>query len=734
MALKVEDFVTRLPLTALLLPTHPFWQKTYTSQGLFEHHGLIETSQPMTTPRMSTASTFLPPSSLETNMATPQSTIPSANNRWSAHSASFEQLLEDKWRQRERTRSVSDGIVSFSSKTSSDNTSDSSNESSPRKMGFIQTRIERRKTIRMEKKIEDESMGSVEALRNKFLDYVKSYGVKHGHESIDIDFEVKLLFMDYVYDGITRKPSKNLKDIPTTMLAIETFCHNIICCFDYSFSNWHSTQEQYPYLKYMVREVVPKQPRWFSHSRLCKFLIDRFDNTLTKEYPPLKSDEVPNNNYQQYSATILHTPLSVENNHLTPKVDNQVGLIDEIHMLCDMFYYQLEDFFVLFQVKYQDYVHRWVKEGLGRDALPLNVIEVYKRKLEYNELMQTQFQIDARDFVSTNVIDKDWKFLRYLCKEYSPDWFVSFKNVENAIQWTTKNDYSTDILKLRIAKIISYYDAPIIDVVKSFCHDKHMAYAFEGIEYHDYHPINFSNSLQKYPSTLVSATFSMGSVFSKRKVELVLSSKSTFVGTEMTEHMLLYKSCEIPGLDTRKKKNTVRARFLGLRLISKIDSNRTRCVELRCSNLGGIINTDLILNNSKVKKEIVKTIHNGLVKAVEECRKEGFPIPKDDHLYRIWEEYCKHYCGINLTELLATQFESHNLFGNDFLLNSQHSSTAFNSTPIQHDSPEKQDTEIFSSFDSQDQKSLNLVSIPNNTQLGAQQQVSSVSSVWSLNK
>lgn len=34
---------------------------------------------------------------------------------------------------------------------------------------------------------------------------------------MDIEFEVQLLFLDYVFDGVSRKIYKHLKDIPSVM-------------------------------------------------------------------------------------------------------------------------------------------------------------------------------------------------------------------------------------------------------------------------------------------------------------------------------------------------------------------------------------------------------------------------------------------------------------------------------------------------------------------------------------
>ncbi|EFC37898.1 predicted protein [Naegleria gruberi] len=548
--------------------------------------------------------------------------------------------------------------------------------------------------------------GSVDALRNRFLDFVKSCGSQSKHlknPQLDEEFEVKLLFMDYFYDGSTRKPSKLLKDVPTVLTLLDVYCHHLVFHFD----DWHSlpeSEDEYPYFKHIVETVIPDKEKfkWMNHSRFEQFLIEKYQDAISKDYPPLRSDEILLNQQEtkekesSFSTTTEQTNNSLDNLHARPTISllpensyqeteelrrdsvasddsstsdsnvvitenssnpipkptHRVGVLEEIHMLCDMFFYELEDLFVLYQEKNQNYVHKWVQLGLKNGSIPTYVIEVYRKKLEYNESTQSQFTVDASDFVSQHVIDKDWKFLRYMCKEYSPDWYCSYKDIGNVVQWTTKRDYTTDNLKLRNSKIVGYINLPMEDVVKSFSFDHHFSYAFENIEFHNYHPINASNSLHKYPSATVSGTFNLSSVFSKRSIEQVISCRSVFVGNELTEHMILFKSCDLsPNESSNSKKGKVK--FMGLRLVSKIDNNRTRYCELRSGNLGGVLNSSLIINNPIINKKVVKGVHGGLINVLKLLKNNGFPFPdeKENHVARVWIDYCKQYCNVDVKSL-----------------------------------------------------------------------------------
>ncbi|KAG2386338.1 hypothetical protein C9374_002784 [Naegleria lovaniensis] len=717
---KVGDYKTRLPLTALLLPVParyysvilPSSTTTATTTNSCSPVTAAtgwnnpESSSPRSvngaeysSPRLSSYEQRSPV--LTNFLQQDRSASTSHSFRWSlnltnptlgCYSISEHRLhLEAKWRQSNRISRISDSLASNGylsntittnsvSNSSSDSSSSSLNENdkigslmsgndipSPLKGHSSLGALSNRNVVELNFEKEESTFGSVETLRNRYLDFVKMQGKENKRrpaQDLDIDFEVKLMFLDYMYDGPLRKPSKNLKDVPTLMNALETYCHNIV----FNFDGWHASSEKsdepYPYLKYTVEKIIPKRYSWFCHDRFSTFLKNRYENNLTNSYPPLRSDEI---HLKDSSETTTNTmsPRSLSNSreqqttaYPEPK-QMIVGLLDEIHMLCDMFFYDLEDLFVLFQEKYQNYVHHWVEIGLKNDHLPLHVIEVYRKKLEYNETMQSQLTIDSRDFLSTNIIDKDWKFLRYLSKEYSPDWYISYQEKRgNVIQWSTKQDYSTDKQQLRTAKVIDYYDLPIQDVVKTFCCDNHFSNVIEDVKYYDYNPINFSNSHQKYPSTTVSGVFNLKQLFSKRPIEMVLSSKTTFVGNELTEHMLMYRSCEIPALDAQRKKKN-KPKYMGLRFITKVDTNRTRCVELRCGNIGGMANANLIINNPLVNKKVAKSICTNMRRHLAQAQQEGFPFPSlENNLARVWMDYCKQYCNIDVKELFGTSSNS----------------------------------------------------------------------------
>ncbi|KAG2387184.1 hypothetical protein C9374_001516 [Naegleria lovaniensis] len=529
---------------------------------------------------------------------------------------------------------------------------------------------------------QSEIFGSVEALRSKYLDYIKMCGMQTENSQdqqlrmdMDMEFEVKLLFLDYVYDGVSRKIHKHFKDIPSIMNMLETYCHHLV----YTFDGWHFQQDDfpstnhdmnpppnYPYLKYMVEHVLFKQ-KWFSHQRFSKFLQVCFENSLSNQFPSLRNHEMSTEDSLNTTNTCSSSPMlsnsSIHSPMMTllptkpPNISNAepIGILDEIQMLCEMFYYELEDYFVLFQQKYQSYVDEWIEIGLKKNLIPSHVIEAFRDKLQFDETMQSQFSVNAQDFVSPYVIDRDFKFLKYLAKEYSADWNCSYKEIPNRLfHWSTKKDYSSDpSLKLRNCKLVGYLDESIENVVKSFCHDDHMSFTLNDMEFHDYSPIHPTKSTQKYPYATVSGHFNTNSILTKRRVEVVVSCTSTFVGQELVEHLFLYKSCQIPSLENKVSKNDIRTRFMGLRLISKIDENTTRYVEMRVGNLGGILNSNLVMNSSVVNKKMVQVLSSGLKNFIERKKEQGFPFPnpEKENIARVWMEYCQQYCGLNVEEM-----------------------------------------------------------------------------------
>ena len=687
---NIDNYTTRLPLTALLLPVTHLPLQTYINAAT-----ATTNNQTNTQPNLGHRDSIFSTDQLTWKQRQKQraSQSYSVGSTSSASNDKEEILLSPRFYQhhhslgafaendnspsaKERTYSLVNGLGLTQQQQAQLNGMPSEQPlTSPR--GSLEKKRKSGKVSRGSQGSDENSLtrdehayGSVEALRNRFLDFVKACGekAKEKKERLDDDLEMKITFMDYMYDGITRKPSKLLKDIPTVMAFLETFCHNVIFMFDSDNMVPQYQAERYPYLRFMVETVVPNpgQFKWFTHARMAKFLKDRYDNSVSQDYPPLRTDEI----HMQPSAEVslvdniqgifsvdastnslneeLHTASSstsglVNKNHT-------IGLLEEIHMVCDMFFYELEDYFVLYQEQAQKFVHRWVEIGLRNNNLPSHVIEVYKRKLEYNESMQ-ECSVNSEDLIPRNVIDKDWKFLRYLAKEYSPDWSTNYKDIGTVVQWKTDVDITSDKLKLRTSKIIGYFNESIENVVKTFSYDSHFKYAFEDIEFNGYNAINASHSLHKYPSATVSAVFNFGALFSKRKIDQVISCKSTFTGEELTEHMIFYKSCEPPsGVEPNKKE--LRFKFMGLRLLSKLDTQRTRYVEFRSGNLGGVLNSSFIQSNPIVVKKLVKKIHNGFKQALKESEENGFEMPSydDNYMCKIWTDYCLQYCGIDVRE------------------------------------------------------------------------------------
>ncbi|EFC41297.1 hypothetical protein NAEGRDRAFT_80711 [Naegleria gruberi] len=483
-----------------------------------------------------------------------------------------------------------------------------------------------------------EEMGNIDSMRVKFLQFISNEFVRNPNTKglPENDFLVKLYFMDFMYDGISLKISRKLTNLLSILHQIDSLCKFLLTKFDKHSQLWReiiedqATSLKYPYLECIVTDTIENdvqrmsQSYWLTHQRLCKFLKETYEVYVKNNHKPLEQ-------------------LDENQSHST-------NLKKQIQLLCDMFFIDLEDQFMLFQAKNYKYIKKWIGEGVKNKTIPNQVIEIYKRDREHNEKMQNEFKIQAEDFTTKHVIDKDWKFMKYFSNELSHHWFLTYSQLGKLANWNSFADFSSDNLNLRISKMIGYIDQPIEQVAKSFNYDNHLQYQFKNMKWSSYNTIDDSNSLLKYPSVLMSGVYESGSIFSSRNMQLVFSSKSSFVGEELTEMQTIFKSCETVKEKSKKDIIKIKMPLLGIRILLKIDENRTRVTELRFSNLGGFLNSKIVIFNPISTKKSCLETYNSLLSAIAAHEGKGMPSSQDNNLMRLWVDYCNHYAGINVVE------------------------------------------------------------------------------------
>ncbi|KAF0977573.1 hypothetical protein FDP41_003565 [Naegleria fowleri] len=484
--------------------------------------------------------------------------------------------------------------------------------------------------------------GSVESLRATFLQFISNQTLFQMNSSnsssstlkaarvLENELLIELYFMDFMYGNNSGKLSRKLTNLSSILTHLDSFCKLLLSKFDRKSQLWRDIIEdqashmKYPYLECMVVDTIDNDDEchsWMTHQRLGQFL---------------------KHTYEYYVKSVSDLP-----------EDFQAGqLKKQIQMLCDMFYVELDDYFMIFQSKNYKYMKQWISEGLKHKVLPNHVIELYRKDKEYHDKMQGEFKITPEDFTVDHVIDSDWKFMKYFCNDFSSHWFLTFSQIGKVTYWNSFSDFSTDNLSLRMSKVVGYFDYPIEQVAKALANDDHLQYQFKNMKWSSYSSINESNSLHKYPSVLMSGSFDSVSLFLSRSIQLVFSTKCHFCEDELTEVQTFFKTCDV--LKEKSKKDLIKIKMplLGMRILTKLDNHRTRFVEVRFSNLGGLLNSKIVLFNPLTSKKTCLETYQGLLEAIKRSEQQGFALPncEKNYLMRLWKDYCKHYFNMDIIE------------------------------------------------------------------------------------
>lgn len=83
-----------------------------------------------------------------------------------------------------------------------------------------------------------------------------------------------------------------------------------------------------------------------------------------------------------------------------------------------------------------------------------------------------------------------------------------------------------------------------------------------------------------------------------------------------------------------------------------VDKNRTRYIEIRTLNIGGLLGTKILYSNPLTSKKLCLQNYHGILKAVKdnEARGHKLPSPDENYLARLFNNYCTVYCKFDLSK------------------------------------------------------------------------------------
>ncbi|EFC41338.1 hypothetical protein NAEGRDRAFT_80740 [Naegleria gruberi] len=454
--------------------------------------------------------------------------------------------------------------------------SDSSSTEDSSSSSFVTSSSDSQSTLKSPLSMKETDFGNVNFIRETFTDYLsqtKVLGIKQAN--------VKLLFLDHFYEISRPFSKKGFENGKEVIRLMEQFCK---CFVNFSIDSYIIDMElieekihsgvEFPYLSHLYSNSNFGPVR---HEALEAVMIEVCNKLLKKQ-----------NQNTEIVTGHVETELITKEETLLLK-----DVTEKIQLVCEMFYTELQDVFSYFQAhkKYRSMISVWLKKGIDNQTIPLHVLDLYKKKLEGDEKALNTFKFSDEDFKAKNIIDKDWNFAKYFSQDISTDWYVSCRD-EKYVQWSTKTEYSYNDKDLRASKLIGNLNYPLEKIVKSFNTEKHLAQSFTNVKFHEYNPINESSSLQKYPSGILTSKLKFGPLLKKRSVKVIFSTKTKFIGNEMSEFILFFKSC-----DYQESGKDIPVTVIGCRVFTKLDKNRTRFLQVRMGNLGGLLNTSLIIHN-----------------------------------------------------------------------------------------------------------------------------------------
>jgi len=283
--------------------------------------------------------------------------------------------------------------------------------------------------------------------------------------------------------------------------------------------------------------------------------------------------------------------------------------------------------------------------------LPNVVKELIQRKrkkfLQYRE----KYKFNEDDLNLKTVLDSDFDFVQHMC-DHTEDWKVLHHD-PNITSYKSKENYTT-IKDMKMQKHLTTVPYSIENVAKTLLVDRSLSEKSGMVvssQFHHYQELNPNISSQKYSTVVHTCVMNYGAIFKKRSLENVITSRASFCGGKVQEILQIYKTCTYVS-KTDDSKAPVKVVIIGGRLISRLDSNRTRVTDARLFNVGGaFMNSDLVvfgLASKKVMDDFSKMLKNSL----REAELKGFPAPDPikNNNWRALADYCRIHCGIDINK------------------------------------------------------------------------------------
>ncbi|EFC48419.1 hypothetical protein NAEGRDRAFT_57038 [Naegleria gruberi] len=492
-------------------------------------------------------------------------------------------------------------------------------------------------------KLRNSNSPLLDELRERFLAYLE----KHQDSATSHEMRVKIMFLGKFLNPSTMKVKSAFERHQELInRVIEEFCHDLAIECDLTDTKKQSAElsistlqknglDSVPFLVKIVKHIQVSNEKKSTLKKL--FVHERLGQFLTRQHENIEKNLTP------------HLFTDLENKSLG------MGIIDELQVISQMFLYELEDWFLLFQDHSHKFVEKWLAQSVDSSSskIPKMAIDIILKKRELFRQAEKELKLSSEDLALKYVIDRDWKFVNFLTKEFMPDWYLTYKKQSGElIQWCTKSDFSVDKLGAKTMKMIGKIEISLENSVNALHYDDHLQFILKNIVYHEYGKIDTSSSKSKYALANMSSDFEPTSFMPKRALEMVLSSQASFVGGEMMDCMCLMKSCDNVLAGDLAERERVRVPLVGSRFLQKLDNNRTRYIELKMLNMVGILNTQLVWNVACKKLAVLN--HNGLLAALKRAELTDYQMPplSKNQTMRTLYDNCKQQLGIDVSEVL----------------------------------------------------------------------------------
>jgi len=316
----------------------------------------------------------------------------------------------------------------------------------------------------------------------------------------------------------------------------------------------------------------------------------------------------------------------------------------QLVILVSMIYNQVRDFFFYFQNTERRYFKKWLKNNLT--MLPRYLLEDLNAKNERNQRFKESLLYKEEDMSTTTILDTDFDFLMHL-GEMTSDWKLLNRSQVLGYNFYGSKENYTSIPGTKTHKYICRYDYSIETMIKAFLGYDYFNDNDNFIcgEYRNYNALDITKSSKKYSCVTRTVTVDLGRFFAKRTQESVFTTRARFIAGELVEVIYLFKTCNI---DTSKDK----AFSVGGMIFTKDDANKVRAVDIKMFNLGGILQTDFIINNIGTAVYVKQwgPVINNMIKYLEDHDYKA-PNPDEKPLWRTFSEFCQAHCRVDVSKL-----------------------------------------------------------------------------------